>query len=177
MFSPFCKAVLRALVSLRFFIITPAVTTVLGTWNIYWHFSKSLEMSIWESSSPPPTSFLAATIISNDMLEAQTFRSPEQDPLFIPCSSTCILLFLMKFFPSQTQGLIKFGASNNSMIHQVKLLPKGKAPQKWGLYGGQGQLSNWWFICEQLTSISKLRFCLKTKQLEEKKLNIASDAL
>lgn len=39
---------------LRFLIIIPAVTTVLGTWNIYWHFSKSLEMFIWESSSPRP---------------------------------------------------------------------------------------------------------------------------
>lgn len=62
-------------------------TTVARFLNIYWQFLKSLYVFMWES--PLPFLFsLADSVISNDKLEAQPFRIPEQEratvyPLFI----------------------------------------------------------------------------------------------
>lgn len=74
--------------------------------------------------------------MSNDMLETdlQKPKTRERHCLSNVYLFIFISLFLNKFFPSQIQDLVKFGASNKIMIHQVKLLLKGKVPQKWGPY-------------------------------------------
>lgn len=63
-------------------------------------------------------------------MEMQTFRSPKWDSSTVYPMLLVGFFFFTKFFPSQTEDLVKFGASNNIMIHQTELLPKEKVPQK-----------------------------------------------